>query len=71
VGGYGLTNEEFKEWKLRHGLSIAGVAKKLGLSTRMVSYYLSGEKPVPITVHLSTRAVDYERILEHPSDKGM
>jgi predicted transcriptional regulator len=46
---------EFRAWMTRNGLSYTAAARALGLSRRMVGYYASGEKPVPLTVKLATR----------------
>lgn len=45
----------FPEWRLRHGLSLAGTADALGLSRRMVAYYSNGEKPVPKSIQLACK----------------
>lgn len=46
---------EFLEWRLRHGLSLAGAADALGISRRMVAYYSNGEKPVPKPILLACK----------------
>ncbi len=45
----------FLEWRLRHGLSLSGTARALGVSRRMVAYYSNGEKPVPRPILLACR----------------
>ncbi|MBL8550769.1 MAG: DUF2442 domain-containing protein [Hyphomonadaceae bacterium] len=45
----------FRAWMQRHRLTQEAAAEALGLSRRMIGYYLSGEKPVPKTVLLATR----------------
>jgi predicted transcriptional regulator len=41
-----------------HGLTLDRAAEALGLSRRIVAYYLSGEQPVPKTVMLATEGYD-------------
>jgi hypothetical protein len=45
---------DFRAWMDEHGLTQEAAAQALGLSRRMIAYYLSGEKPVPKTVMLAT-----------------
>lgn len=40
-------------WMHRHGLTLDTAATALGLSRRMLAYYRSGEKPIPLTVGLA------------------
>ncbi len=51
AGGY--SHEGIAEWMYRHNLTQQQAADALGLSRRMLGYYLSGEKPVPRTVALA------------------
>ena len=44
----------FRAWLDRHAMTLDEAANALGLSRRMVAYYLSGEKPIPKTVMLAT-----------------
>jgi hypothetical protein len=44
----------FRAWMERHALTQEAAAQALGLSRRMIAYYLSGEKPIPKTVMLAT-----------------
>ncbi|MGE3142645.1 MAG: DUF2442 domain-containing protein [Hyphomonadaceae bacterium] len=44
----------FRAWMETHGLTQEAAAHALGLSRRMIGYYLSGEKPIPKTVLLAT-----------------
>lgn len=46
--------EDFRAWMDAHGLTQEAAAQALGLSRRMVAYYLSGEKVIPKTVMLAT-----------------
>lgn len=45
---------DFRAWMDEHGLTQEAAAQALGLSRRMIAYYLSGEKPIPKTVMLAT-----------------
>jgi len=45
---------DFRAWMDAHGLTQEAAAQALGLSRRMVAYYLSGEKVIPKTVMLAT-----------------
>ncbi|MFT4265710.1 MAG: DUF2442 domain-containing protein [Xenophilus sp.] len=56
-GGY--SHEGIAEWMYRHGLTQQQAANALGLSRRMLGYYLSGEKPVPRTVALACVGWDH------------
>ncbi len=56
--GETLTAEAFHAWRLRKAYTLEGAAKALGLSRRMVAYYEQGNKPVPRTVALATRALE-------------
>lgn len=46
----GCSHELILNWRVRHGLTLDGGARAqaLGLSRRMLAYYRSGEKPVPL-----------------------
>jgi hypothetical protein len=46
--------EDFRAWMDEHGLTQEAAAQALGLSRRMIAYYLSGEKVIPKTVMLAT-----------------
>ena len=45
----------FLEWRLRHALSLSKAADTLGISRRMVAYYLDGEKKVLKPILLACR----------------
>lgn len=45
---------DFRAWMEEHDLTQEAAAQALGLSRRMIAYYLSGEKPIPKTVMLAT-----------------
>ncbi len=44
----------FREWMEEFGLTQEAASQALGLSRRMIGYYLSGEKVIPKTVMLAT-----------------
>ena len=56
--GETLTAEGFRAWRERKAYTLDGAARALGLSRRMVAYYEQGEKPIPRTVTLATRALE-------------
>lgn len=45
---------DFRAWMDEHELTQEAAAQALGLSRRMIAYYLSGEKVIPKTVMLAT-----------------
>ncbi|HRN76644.1 hypothetical protein [Ottowia sp.] len=49
----GFPHEIIMEWMHRDGMTQQAAADALGISRRMLAYYLSGEKPVPRTVALA------------------
>jgi hypothetical protein len=53
--GESMPPADFRAWMKSHDLTLDDAAKALGLSRRMIAYYLSGEKPIPKTVFLATR----------------
>lgn len=58
--GETLTAEGFRAWRERKAYTLDAAAKALGLSRRMVAYYEQGEKPIPRTVTLATRALELD-----------
>lgn len=48
----------FRTWMESHAFTLDRAAEALGLSRRMIAYYLSGEQPVPKTVMLATEGFD-------------
>lgn len=56
--GETLTAEAFRTWRERNAYTLDGAARALGLSRRMVVYYEQGEKLIPRTVALATRALE-------------
>ncbi len=51
----------FRQWMEHHQLTLDRAAEALGLSRRMIAYYLSGEQPIPKTVMLATEGYDHRR----------
>ncbi|HEV7659946.1 MAG TPA: DUF2442 domain-containing protein [Allosphingosinicella sp.] len=56
--GEAMPAAAFRAWMEGHGLTLDRAADALGLSRRIVAYYLSGEQPVPKTVMLATEGYD-------------
>jgi hypothetical protein len=48
----------FRTWMESQAFTLDRAADALGLSRRMIAYYLSGEQPVPKTVMLATEGFD-------------
>lgn len=65
--GETLTAEAFRAWRERKAFTLDGAAQALGLSRRMVAYYEQGEKPIPRTVALATRALE---MADHVSERA-
>lgn len=51
AGGIGF--ERLWQWLSRTGLTQERAAAAIGISRRMLNYYLSGAKPIPLTVWLA------------------
>lgn len=49
----GIGHERLWGWMNKHGLTQERAAAALGVSRRMLNYYLSGAKPIPKTVWLA------------------
>lgn len=56
--GRTMSAASFREWIRRNKLTLDRAAKELGLSRRMIAYYLSGEQPIPRTVMLATEGLE-------------
>ena len=54
------TPNEFDQWIIRNGLSLAKAAETLGLSRRMVAHYRSGSKPIPKIVGFACKGWEAE-----------
>jgi hypothetical protein len=59
--GRAFPTAAFNDWMKRHGLTLDGAAKALGLSRRMIAYYNIGAKPIPRTVGLACRGWEAEQ----------
>ena len=68
--GESLTAEAFRAWRERKAYTLDGAARALGLSRRMVAYYEQGEKPIPRTVALATRALDMAEAVDGESARS-
>ena len=55
------TSQEIANWMDRNSLTQTAAAEALGISRRMLVYYLSGEKPVPHTVALACLGWEVEQ----------
>lgn len=49
----GIGHERLLNWMAQHGLTQTRAAEAIGISRRMLNYYLSGAKPIPKTVWLA------------------
>ena len=49
----GIGNERLANWMHKHSLTQANAADAVGVSRRMLNYYLSGAKAIPKTVWLA------------------
>ena len=49
----GIGHERLWNWMAEHALTQARAAEAIGISRRMLNYYLSGAKPIPKTVWLA------------------
>lgn len=49
----GIGHERLWNWMDRHALTQERAAAAIGISRRMLNYYLSGAKPIPLTVWLA------------------
>jgi Protein of unknown function (DUF2442) len=56
--GEAMAASVFRAWMESHAFTLDRAADALGLSRRMIAYYLSGEQPVPKTVMLATEGFD-------------
>lgn len=52
---------EFVAWRLRNGLSLAAAARALGFTTRSISAWGTGDRPVPRYVLLACRGWEDEQ----------
>ncbi|HOY66622.1 MAG TPA: DUF2442 domain-containing protein [Candidatus Ozemobacteraceae bacterium] len=52
---------DFIMWRARNGLSLADAARALGITSRTVSAYGTGERPVPLYITLACKGWEAER----------
>lgn len=50
----------FLAWRLRNGLSLADAARALGMTTRTMSSYGTGARPVPLHIALACKGWEVE-----------
>ena len=62
---------DFRAWMDEHGFTQEAAAQALGLSRRMIAYYLSGEKPIPKTVMLATEGWAARRRRDNVTDRRL
>jgi hypothetical protein len=53
----------FARWRARYGLSLKQAAEALGITTRTVSAYSSGSRPIPKAVQLA--CIGWETVQQH------
>jgi hypothetical protein len=58
----GIGHERLWQWMYRLDLTQQQTAEKLGISRRMLNYYLSGAKPIPKIVWLACVGVEAEQL---------
>jgi DNA-binding XRE family transcriptional regulator len=51
----------FAQWRARHGLTLAQAAEALGMTTRTMSAYGTGARPVPRYIALAVKGWEAER----------
>lgn len=61
----GIGHERLWEWMHRNRLTQERAAEAIGISRRMLNYYLSGEKPIPKTVWLACLGAETELKCQH------
>lgn len=59
----GITADQFNRWRLKHGMSVAACARRLGVSPSSVNLYEAGERDgreviIPLTVSLAMAAIE-------------
>lgn len=62
----GIGHERLWSWMARHGLTQERAAAAIGISRRMLNYYLSGAKPIPLTVWLACLGWESQQGKERP-----
>lgn len=61
----GIGHERMVNWIHQHRLTQERAAEAIGVSRRMLNYYLSGAKPIPKTVWLACKGWESEREAAH------
>lgn len=56
----------FAQWRARNGLSLAQAAQALGMTTRTMSAYGTGDRPVPRYIALAVKGWEAERARTTP-----
>ena len=64
-----MNSQEFREWRIRIGVTQARAAKMLATGLRSIKHYEGGTRPIPNTVALLTRYVESYGPLEELSTK--
>jgi hypothetical protein len=54
-----MTADASRHWRERQAYTLDAAARALGLSRRMVAYYDQGERPIPRTVALAAKAIEF------------
>lgn len=54
----------FANWRARNGLSLSQAAKELGMTSRTMSDYGNGKRPVPKYIALACKALEFEKAKE-------
>ena len=57
-----VSNAVFRRWQDTHHLSLTQAADAIGLTTRTISQYRTGKRPVPRTVSLACKGWEVEQI---------
>ena len=57
----GIGHERLANWMAEHGLTQERAADAIGISRRMLNYYLAGSRPIPKTVWLACLGWAVER----------
>lgn len=66
----GIGHERMVEWMHRNGLTQERAAEAIGISRRMLNYYLSAEKPIPQTVWLACVGWEALHKKRHPGKRS-
>lgn len=65
----GIGHERLWEWMHRNRLTQEAASLSIGISRRMLNYYLSGTKPIPKTVWLACLGWEAEHNAKQPRSK--